>query len=262
VAIQRPRLIAVIYAFSGMCVALMLSWLILAVFNFSYGFWHDYGGIGGAIDQYGPENKFRSGFHLTTKDQRETLFAEIVRCLHGDADGLSRIEYQVDGHPKQTLLTEPEVIHLKDVARLIHVGAWVAFAALLVWLASIVFCIRYAKPFPTAKNQLFGLIISLSLLGIVVWVSGPVALFYLLHTWVFPDGHAWFFYYQESLMSTMMYAPYLFGWIALEWLALSLLVYIALQYSVYTLSRAIRVETNKPKINTAPQKRPQSKKKK
>jgi hypothetical protein len=31
---------------------------------------------------------------------------------------------------------------------------------------------------------------------------------------VFPPGHAWFFYYEDSLMTTLMQAPHLFGFIA------------------------------------------------
>jgi hypothetical protein len=45
---------------------------------------------------------------------------------------------------------------------------------------------------------------------------------------VFPEGHQWFFYYQDSLMSTLMKAPYLFGYIALALLVLTLALLTAL----------------------------------
>lgn len=226
------RLLGGVYTASALLVALALSWLVLAAANFSYGFWHDYGGIGDAIDRYAPQNKFRSGFELTSKQQRETLFAGIVKAIHFAPEQLRTLQYKVEGHPQQTLLTEPEVVHLQDVARLIHVGAWVMAGALLLWLGTIAFYVTWQQPLPSFKSQLLGTGIFLLVMGLGVWIVGPVDVFYLMHTWVFPEGHAWFFYYQESLMSTMMYAPVLFGWIALEWLVLSLVVLVVLQYGV------------------------------
>ncbi len=54
------------------------------------------------------------------------------------------------------------------------------------------------------------------LLAMVVWllISGPEAVFYQFHIWLFPADHEWFFYWQDSLMSTLMKAPVLFGGIA------------------------------------------------
>lgn len=229
------RLLACVYTLSATFVALALSWLVLAAFNFSYGFWHDYGGIGDAIDRYGAQNKFRSGFELTTKQQRGELFAGIVKSIHFAPEQLSRLNYQVDGHPNQTLLTEPEVVHLQDVANLVRFGAWVAAGALLLWVASIALYLIRQQPLPSFKAQFAGIAAGLLVVGVGLWLIGPVEVFYTLHTWVFPEGHAWFFYYQESLMSTMMYAPVLFGWIALEWVVLALLVFVALQYGTARL---------------------------
>lgn len=234
------RFFSVLYAFSGICVALSISWLILTANDFSYGFWHDYGGIGEAIDRYGPENKYRSGFHLTSKAEREALFAGIVDAIHGDVEQLPLLSYQVAGHPEQTLLTEPEVIHLQDVARLIHFGGWAAAGALLLWLTSLGYYLARRRPLPSFKSQLVGIFAGLVVLAIVVLIVGPVDVFYGLHTWVFPDGHAWFFYYQESLMSTMMHAPALFGWIAIEWLALTLIIFVILQAAMGWLGARMR----------------------
>ena len=39
-------------------------------------------------------------------------------------------------------------------------------------------------------------------------------MFYQFHIWLFPADHEWFFYWQDSLMSTLMKAPVLFGGIA------------------------------------------------
>ncbi|MFN2223885.1 MAG: DUF1461 domain-containing protein, partial [Candidatus Promineifilaceae bacterium] len=46
--------------------------------------------------------------------------------------------------------------------------------------------------------------------------------------WICPPGHQWFFYYQDSLMTTMMKAPVLFAGIAAEWLVLTIAVFVAL----------------------------------
>lgn len=228
----RVRLLACVYTLSAMLVALALSWLLLATFNFSYGFWHDYGGIGDAIDRYGAQNKFRSGFELTSKQQRGELFAGIVTAIHFAPEQLATLRYQVEGHPNQTLLTEPEIVHLQDVANLIRLCAWAAAGALLLWVTAIVFYLNRGQPLPSFKSQFIGIVAALLVIGVGLWLIGPVQVFYTLHTWIFPEGHAWFFYYQESLMSTMMYAPVLFGWIALEWVVLALLVFVALQYGI------------------------------
>jgi uncharacterized membrane protein len=60
---------------------------------------------------------------------------------------------------------------------------------------------------------LLGGLMSLSVLSIIL--IGPKQVFYHLHEMIFPADHAWFFYYQDSLMATLMKAPDLFGGIAL-----------------------------------------------
>jgi uncharacterized membrane protein len=52
--------------------------------------------------------------------------------------------------------------------------------------------------------------------------------FYAFHEAIFPPDHQWFFYYQDSLMSTMMKAPFLFGYIAAALVALALVYLWAL----------------------------------
>jgi hypothetical protein len=57
---------------------------------------------------------------------------------------------------------------------------------------------------------------------------GWVEVFYAAHRWIFPDDHQWFFFYQESLMSTMMQAPDLFLYIGISMAILALLAFILL----------------------------------
>ena len=214
---------------SGLLVAMGLAWLILAQLNFSYGFWHDYGGIGTCIDRYGGKNNFKSGFDLTTKAQRSDLFAQINHAIHNQGEGLEAISYQVPGHEVQTLLREPEVIHLQDVARLVDAGMALAILALCVWLMIWSYFAITQRMVPTLWQQCIAIGSLVAVIGLLVVIIGPVKVFYWMHTVFFPDNHQWFFYYQESLMSTMMYAPVLFGWIALEWLALMLALFVLMQ---------------------------------
>jgi hypothetical protein len=70
-----------------------------------------------------------------------------------------------------------------------------------------------------------------------VLAIGPRRVFYRMHEWVFPPENPWFFYYQDSLMSTMMKAPHLFGAIAPVLLALGLLLYAGLLFAAARLAR-------------------------
>lgn len=85
---------------------------------------------------------------------------------------------------------------------------------------------------PSVRIQLAGLAVLSAVIGIILAVIGPKAVFTQMHIWVFPPQHKWFFYYQDSLMSTMMHAPVLFGGIAAQWAAFASLVFIALQLAV------------------------------
>jgi hypothetical protein len=63
-----------------------------------------------------------------------------------------------------------------------------------------------------------------------------VPVFYALHDWIFPPDRPWFFYYQDSLLTTMMKAPDLFGAIAAEILAVALLLYTGILFAARRLS--------------------------
>tara|TARA_Y100000588_G_scaffold356149_1_gene412087 strand:- start:498 stop:764 length:267 start_codon:yes stop_codon:yes gene_type:complete len=69
----------------------------------------------------------------------------------------------------------------------------------------------------------------------VVFALGPKQVFYWFHIKVFPEGHQWFFYYQESLMSTLMKAPDLFGFIAVLIAVLTLSIFCVACYGTQIL---------------------------
>jgi hypothetical protein len=63
-----------------------------------------------------------------------------------------------------------------------------------------------------------------------ILASGPMTVFYALHDRLFPPGHPWFFYYEDSLMTLLMQAPTLFGYIAVALVALALALWLGLLY--------------------------------
>lgn len=221
-------------------VALTFSWVVMAKQNFWYGIWHDYTGIGTGIDTYGPLNRFKPGFGDTTRDQRIQLFAEINTAVHHGGDGLEAIRYHtLTSGGAQQMLREPEVVHLQDVANLIDLLFWVGFVSVILWLGVSAYLILVLNRLPGARQQALGLAVIVVPAVILVLVLGPELVFNTLHEWIFPDGHQWFFYYQESLMSTLMLAPRLFGWIAIALLLLAVLWFVLLQYGLQKLLRLL-----------------------
>lgn len=83
-------------------------------------------------------------------------------------------------------------------------------AIALVW---IVAKIVRRVPFPNLSEQLGKVFVIAAFLAILLAVFGFETVFYQLHIWLFPADHQWFFYYEDSLMSTMMQAPVLFAYI-------------------------------------------------
>ncbi len=221
------------YSISCMIIALQLSWYVLGQMNFSYGFWHDRTSIAWAIDNYGPANRQGfMGFEKTTKAERERVFAEIAKSVRSSGAGLRQIHYKIDGEADRLLLTEDEVLHLQDVANLIDLAPFAVVPAWMVLLGLIAHCVHKRQPMPSVLYQMAGLAVVGVVIGIILAVIGPKAVFTQMHVWVFPPQHKWFFYYQDSLMSTMMHAPVLFGGIAAQWAAFASLVFISLQVAI------------------------------
>ncbi len=221
---QKARIYteAFLLSFSGLLVSLALGWLLLSTINYSYPIWHDHARIGWAIDHYGGINQYKTGFDLTTRAQRIELFAGISHAINHGGEGLEDLEYSVPGHPPQKLLREAEIIHLQDVANLVTTGKYIAIGAVVLWMFVWMYFFLGQRKVPSLKRQMLAMTIFVGGSGLLVVLIGAKVVFYKMHEWVFPDNHEWFFYYQDSLMSTMMYAPNLFAWIAIEWIVLSM----------------------------------------
>jgi hypothetical protein len=219
--------------------AVYLAWIALAQVNFLYPLWHDLIGIDHTVETYAPLNRYKAGFERTSKAERSRLFGGIVDAIHAQGKGLHKLVYHdASGQPLGKLLRGPEIVHLRDVAGLIDVVRPVGIGALLVAIALLMFARRQNLVMPPVASLLGWLALPAGAAALAALLAGPVKIFYWLHTLVFPPGHQWFFHYQESLMSTMMKAPDLFGYIALVWAALTLLLLIALMGVVRRINRA------------------------
>lgn len=198
------------------------GWLVLTKFNFAYGVLHDHAGISEAIAYYAPRNDAKHDFELTSKAQRVELFRGIVNAIRNDGAGLEQLAYTDAKGRTIPLLTEAEIIHLNDVAKLINTTAWIAWLATVLWLVWVAWLYLRRQSLPDRRQTWISLFV-LFILIVAILLSGPERVFNQLHIWVFPSEHQWFFYYEESLMSTMMEAPFLFAYIALMWSLLAML---------------------------------------
>ena len=110
--------------------------------------------------------------------------------------------------------------------RLLLLVLSVIFIGLLVWLY------RSHQAMPSFRSILLTAIIVLLAIAAIIFLIGPHKVFYQLHVWVFPVEHKWFFFYEESLMSTMMKAPDLFAYIAILLVVLALPIFIVMMWLI------------------------------
>jgi len=203
-------------------VTLPATWWVLSKADFFYSPLYDNIGIAEHIAKYAPKNQLgHMDFEKTTKAERVELFHGIVEAINHHGVGLKKLFYKDTSEQLQPLLTLAEVTHLQDVANLLDKLKPLVLGLILIWLAILIFLWRKRIPLPSIKEMIISASIVLALMGSVLFI-GPEKVFNQLHIWVFPDNHQWFFYYEESLMSTMMKAPDLFAYIAGIWGLLSL----------------------------------------
>lgn len=229
-----PLISGFLLTLTGLVVALWISWLGLAQMDFGYQYAYKILDINGHIERYAPQNRYKKGFALTHQSEHERLFAEIAEAVQNRGENLAKIEYELPSKNSITLLTEAEVIHLQDVANLITFFNQVAAVCLILFLGVLVLFFYLKLPPPGWFQPLITLALVAAIACAAILIFGAEKSFYWLHTKIFPDDHQWFFYYQESLMTTLMKAPDLFGFIAAIWSIVAVLIYIALQVAVRT----------------------------
>jgi uncharacterized membrane protein len=218
---------------SALVACFWVAWHSLAAVSFAYPAAYRLLDIDQHISRYGPSNQYKSGFEHTSTEQHYRLFTHIVDAIQHQGKGLRDIRYNPNNNQNQqsiTLLTEAEVIHLQDVADLITQFNQAAIACSLIFIGLLIYYVKQRQPPPTARQILVGTLAIMFISGTVLALVGPTHTFYWLHTQIFPDDHQWFFYYQESLMTTLMKAPDLFGLIAALWALLALALFAGLQW--------------------------------
>lgn len=220
---------------SGLYLLLFLAWQLTASLGYSYPFWYQHYGIKSAIERFSPQNTLRRGFETTTTETHHALFQQIADSVHRGGQGLSDLVYtNSETDTTIPLLRAPEIAHLQDVALLISRLESIAWWAVGVFLISLLI-IRW-RAWQVSVRECLGLSALLALLlSAYVGMIGLKPAFHQLHEWLFTSGAPWFFYYQESLMSTLMYAPFLFYGIGMQIAFFSLLfiALILLPYSLY-----------------------------
>ncbi|WP_347330969.1 DUF1461 domain-containing protein [Marinimicrobium locisalis] len=210
---------------SHFLVASLLAWHLLAKIDFGYAWAYPALDIQAHIERFGPLNRYKPGFGETGKEEHFRLFGEITESIQSGGEGLSEIRYPLPGGQETPLMREAEVIHLQDVARLVSLYYAVGLAAGGLFLLLVVYAYRRAQRPPRPARVLWVTLVSLLLGAALLALIGPVKVFYWLHEHAFPDDHEWFFYYQDSLMTTLMKAPDLFGFIGALLLLLTLVLW-------------------------------------
>ncbi|MGM8228811.1 lipoprotein intramolecular transacylase Lit [Cellvibrio sp. ARAG 10.3] len=215
----------------------LLAWHLLAQVNFAYPLGYKVLDVEQHIRHFGPLNRYKKEFEQTTKAEHLDLFAQITRAVQNHGEGLADIRYRLPNGTSTPLMREAEVIHLQDVANLIDVLYWAGLIGGLAWLCLLAYAYRQRIPFPALKKILLGFVSGLMLITLSILLIGPKAVFYWLHEQIFPDEHEWFFFYQDSLMTTLMKAPDLFGFIAV---ILVVVIMVLWGLSVWGMTRLLK----------------------
>ena len=192
---------------------LYVSWQILAQANFLYDQIYDHNDLENHINEYAALNRNgKESFALTDKAERVQIFNDIAREINTGGEGLATISFVGTGEATRTpFLIAEERDHLRDVANLVTslkpLGALLSSAL----IAFYGFCWFYK----VSRYQYFwrpsGVFVSLfqiaavAALCVAITIAlGPQQTFYLLHDWAFSDKAQWYFYFEDSLMTTLM----------------------------------------------------------
>lgn len=213
----------------------LISWHLLAQFHFAYPLGYQLLNLDEHIAEYAPLNRFKDDFELVSPAEHWRLFGEISDAVQSSGRGLQAISYPLADGKTTGLMHEAEIIHLQDVANLIDVFYTTGIICLCIWFGLIALAYWQKYQLPSLKKILLGFLAGFSLVAIIVFAIGPTAVFYWLHVQIFPDGHQWFFYYQDSLMTTLMKAPDIFAFIAILLITLLIALWCACLYGIKIL---------------------------
>ena len=214
-------------ALTSLLLCLWLAWHVSAKFNFFYPTWYQWLEIDQTIEKTMPRHLYKKEFIATDAFEHQRLFGEMVMAVQNKGAGLEQIEFHdVNGQPLGKLLTRNEIIHLQDVATLVNELNWFSLGLCIFSLMLLSLIFLYGIKMPGLKKIIAGMLVFVVTTALAVMIYGAKDFFYWLHTVVFPVNHQWFFYYEESLMSTLMKAPDLFAPISLQLMVLALTVWL------------------------------------
>lgn len=210
----------------------LLSWHLLAQFHFGYPAGYQLLDLDKHIAEFAPLNRHKDDFEFTSAQEHWRLFGEISDAVQNSGAGLADISYRLKNGELTALMYAAEVIHLQDVANLIDGFYYLGTSALMLWFGLIALARQQQLRLPSLKKVLAGFCAGLASIGLLVLAIGPKAVFYWLHEQVFPEGHQWFFYYQDSLMTTLMKAPDIFAFITVLLIVLFIALWCASLYGI------------------------------
>ena len=215
----------------------LLAWHLLAQIDFAYPTGYKLLDMDKHIAEFAPLNRHIHGFQFTQPKDHWELFAQITDSVQHSGKGLAEISFSLPNNTKIPLMHTAEIIHLQDVSNLINKFYIAGSVGALLWI--IFFWIAYCQTlaFPSTRNIVLGFCGGIFIVTSIILSVGATKVFYWFHTKVFPDGHQWFFYYEDSLMTTLMKAPDIFAFIA-SLLLITLIILWGL--STFGMARLLR----------------------
>lgn len=196
--------------------------------------------IHGNVLEYAPKNrKGKKDFAYVASGLHLKLFAEMLKSVEKGGEGLADITYPSGNSEKKLFLTHAEVVHLQDVADLLSFFKSF-FRLFLVILTAVAAAMIFGGIWPFyTRNMLYTLGGFALLMFVLISRFGFVKVFYRLHVMVFPKGHQWFFYYEDSLMSTILKAPDSFADFGVILAVFAVIFFVILYWLVSMLIRSL-----------------------
>jgi lipoprotein signal peptidase len=193
--------------------SLYMSWQALSQVNFLYGSIYQHNNLEAHINEFAPLNRNnKESFARTTKEERIRIFNDIAYAINSGGEGLNDISYTYPGSEGHTIfLIDEEKDHLLDVANLVGklkpIGAAVATILIIFYGVCWYYKVsqyRYLWRPSGVFASFFKILSIIALCMVMTFVIGPQKTFYLLHEWAFSDKAQWYFYFEDSLMTTLM----------------------------------------------------------
>ena len=186
------------------------------------------------INEFAPQNRQnRINFELTSKDERVRIVGEILLAVNSKGVGLEAIQYfNRNGVAVNLFLTHAEVEHLEDVSVLVQLINSIAFILIVILIFIFFLASKYKKTSPNLLVLVYSMISFIVVTTGIIISIGPLVVFNKLHEWIFAEKSQWQFYYQDSLMTTLLKAPDTFASMAILITATALVFWLFIFYLI------------------------------